>query len=107
VEELKAKATELVPVLGRAPEVSAWAGVRPGTPDDAPLIGETEVAGVFAALGHYRNGVLLAPVTAEIIADQVLDGKVSPLAKAFEARRFDNHVEARHSRSAQGPARKH
>ena len=80
-------------------------------PDDAPLIGETGGAGVFAALGHYRNGVLFAPATAEIIADQVLDGKVSPLAKAFGARRFaevrfDKQVEARHSRSAQGPARK-
>jgi glycine oxidase len=106
VDGLKAKAAELVSVLGQAPEVSAWAGVRPGTPDDAPLIGETGVTGVFAALGHYRNGVLFAPATAEIVADHVLDGKVSPLAKAFDARRFDKPGEPRHSRSAQGPARK-
>ncbi|HVY89703.1 MAG TPA: FAD-dependent oxidoreductase [Hyphomonadaceae bacterium] len=105
VEELRARAAELMPVLGRAPEVSAWAGVRPGTPDDAPLIGETGVAGVFAALGHYRNGVLFAPATAGIVADQVFDGKVSPLARAFEIRRFDKLDEARHSRSAQGVAK--
>ena len=72
-------------------------------PDDQPLIGETAIPGVFAALGHYRNGVLFAPATAEIIADQVIDGKVSPLAAAFDARRFDKGGEAPHSPSGAGP----
>ena len=92
---------ELVSALGNAPEVTAWAGVRPGTPDDAPMIGQTAIPGVFAALGHYRNGVLFAPATAELVADQVIDGKVSPLAAAFDPLRFDKQGEAPHSPSQQ------
>ncbi len=94
---LRAKAAEIAPALANAPEVTAWAGVRPGTPDDAPMIGQTAIPGVFAALGHYRNGVLFAPATAELIADQVIDGKVSPLAAAFDPLRFDKQGEAPHS----------
>lgn len=99
ISRLRAQAAELSSHLGAAPEVSAWAGVRPGTPDDAPLIGETAIPGVAAALGHYRNGVLLAPATAEIIADQIIDGKVSRLAAAFDPVRFDNDATAPHSPS--------
>jgi glycine oxidase len=86
--------------LEKAPEIVAWAGVRPGTPDDQPLIGETAIPGVFAALGHYRNGVLFAPATAEIVAEMAIDAKVSPLARPFDARRFDKRAPPSHSRSA-------
>lgn len=99
IARLRARAAELAGALASAPEVTSWAGVRPGTPDDAPLIGETAIPGVAAALGHYRNGVLLAPATAEIIADQIIDGKVSPLAAAFDPVRFDNGAGAPHSPS--------
>jgi glycine oxidase len=102
IATLRAKAAELVPTLADAPEITAWAGVRPGTPDDAPMIGQTAIPGVFAALGHYRNGVLFAPATAGIVADQVIDGKVSPLAAAFDPLRFDKDGEAPHSPSATG-----
>ena len=102
IARLRAKAAELVGVLGDASEVSAWAGVRPTTPDDAPMIGQTAIPGVAAALGHYRNGVLLAPATAEIIADQIIDGKVSPMAAAFDPGRFDNGGEAPHSPNGRG-----
>lgn len=104
IAALRDKAAALAAVLADAPEVTAWAGVRPGTPDDAPMIGQTAIPGVFAALGHYRNGVLLAPATAGIVADQVIDGKVSPLAAAFDPLRFDNGGEAPHSPSAPGLA---
>lgn len=104
ITALREKAAALVGVLADAPEVTAWAGVRPGTPDDAPMIGQAAIPGVFAALGHYRNGVLFAPATAGIVADQVIDGKVSPLAAAFDPLRFDNGGEAPHSPSAQGLA---
>lgn len=97
IANLRARAAEIVAALGSAPEVTAWAGVRPGTPDDAPMIGQTAIPGVFAALGHYRNGVLFAPATAELVADQVIDGKVSPLAAAFDPLRFDKQDEAPHS----------
>lgn len=102
IARLRAGAAALAGVLADAPEVSAWAGVRPTTPDDAPLIGQTAIPGVAAALGHYRNGVLLAPATAEIIADQIIDGKVSPLAAAFDPGRFDNGGEAPHSPNGTG-----
>lgn len=97
IEKLRADASGLIGGLADAPRIAAWAGVRPGTPDDAPMIGETAVPGAFAAMGHYRNGVLLAPATAEIVADQMLDGKVSPLAAGFSPLRFDKAVAAPHS----------
>lgn len=100
IAELRARAARLAPALATAAEVTAWAGVRPGSPDNAPMIGQTAIPGVFAALGHHRNGVLFAPATAGIVADQVIDGKVSPLASAFDPLRFDNGGEAPHSPSA-------
>ncbi|MEP7210523.1 MAG: glycine oxidase ThiO [Alphaproteobacteria bacterium] len=98
IQRLRDTAAEVIGALKDAAEIASWAGVRPGTPDDAPMIGETATPGVFVAMGHYRNGILLAPATAEIVADQMLDGKVSPLAAAFSPRRFDKPVTAPHSR---------
>lgn len=89
VDQLRAMAVSLAPDLADAPEVTAWAGVRPGTPDDAPMIGETATPGVFALLGLYRNGVLLAPAAAELLAGMILDGKAGALSNAFDPRRFD------------------
>lgn len=91
IEDLRRRGAMVAPVLGTATEFTAWAGVRPGTPDDAPMIGQTAIPGVFAALGHFRNGVLFAPATAELVAEQAIDGKVSPLAAAFDPLRFDKN----------------
>ena len=91
IEDLRRRGAMVAPVLGMATELTAWAGVRPGTPDDAPMIGQTAIPGVFAALGHFRNGVLFAPATAELVAEQAIDGKVSPLAAAFDPLRFDKN----------------
>lgn len=104
IEDLRRRGARVVPALAQATELTAWAGIRPGTPDDAPLIGLTAIPGVFAALGHYRNGVLFAPATAEIVADQAIDGKVSPLAAAFDPLRFDKNGDASHSPSGDGLA---
>jgi glycine oxidase len=97
IEDLRAKAIRLVPVLANAQELTAWAGVRSSTPDDAPMIGEAAIPGVYAALGMYRNGVLFAPAVAELIADMVVDGKVSASAAAFTPGRFDKQAKAPHS----------
>lgn len=97
IDELRRRAAAVAPSLAAAAELTAWAGVRPGTSDDAPLIGQTAIPGVFAALGHFRNGVLLAPATAELVAEQAIDGKVSPLAAAFDPLRFDKNGETHHS----------
>lgn len=65
-------AIRLVPDLAQARFAEAWSGLRPGTPDGLPLLGRTAaVRGLLLAGGHYRNGILLAPVTAKLIADLV------------------------------------
>lgn len=87
IEALRQEGVKLCPALADAPVTESWAGVRPGTPDHAPFIGETVTPGLYVAAGHYRNGILLAPVTAQILADQILGGDAGPLAAAFTTRR--------------------
>lgn len=82
-------AYELEPRIAEARMVEKWAGLRPGTPDDLPILGEDQhVAGVFYATGHYRNGILLAPVTAHIMSGLVLEGKSEFSLDDFRAERF-------------------
>lgn len=71
VGRIVAAAAALVPALAKAPIAGRWSGFRPTTPDRLPLIGPTDVLGLFVATGHFRNGILLAPLTAEIVADLV------------------------------------
>ena len=87
IEALRLEGVRLCPGLADAPVAESWAGVRPGTPDQAPFIGETVMPGLFVAAGHYRNGILLAPVTARLLADLILDGKRGGLIEAFAPRR--------------------
>ena len=87
IEALRLEGVRLCPALADAPVAESWAGVRPGTPDQAPFIGETVMQGLFVAAGHYRNGILLAPVTARLLADLILDGKRGGLIEAFAPRR--------------------
>jgi glycine/D-amino acid oxidase-like deaminating enzyme len=69
--------------------LSARAGLRPGTPDGLPIVGASAtVPTVTYATGHYRNGVLLAPLTARLVADAILDGRVDPLMQAMSPARF-------------------
>lgn len=62
-------AFELAPVLAKARIESSWAGLRPDTPDHMPILGPTDLQGLTMATGHFRSGVLLAPVTAKLIAN--------------------------------------
>lgn len=87
IEMLHLEAVRLCPGLADAPVLERWAGVRPGTPDQAPFIGETCTPGLFVAAGHFRNGILLAPITARMIADQILGKDAGDLAAAFSVRR--------------------
>jgi glycine oxidase len=80
-------ALRTVPALGDAPLADAWAGVRPATPDGAPILGPLTDR-VVAAAGHGRNGILLTPITAEVIAELALGGTLPPWAWAFRAERF-------------------
>lgn len=71
VLELLRSADEILPGIRELELVDATAGSRPGTPDNLPMIGATSVAGVFAATGHYRNGILLSPITARLVLDAI------------------------------------
>lgn len=83
-------ALRAVPALADASVVDSWAGLRPGTSDDLPILGsDAHVSGVHYATGHYRNGILLAPITAEIIAASVMGEKPAVDISAFAMRRFD------------------
>jgi glycine oxidase len=87
VERLLAAAVRLVPALKSARFVSAWSGLRPGTPDGLPVLGGSPVPGLFFATGHFRNGILLAPLTARLVAD-VLTGPAARDLSAFAVTRF-------------------
>ncbi len=81
------RAVRLVPELAQAAVIGSWAGFRPTTPDRLPLLGAGALEGLHLATGHHRNGVLLAPVTAEILA-AVVTGEPSPVdLRAFSPAR--------------------
>jgi glycine oxidase len=89
VNAISAHALEIAPLVGELAMVDAWAGLRPRAEDDLPVIGGcAEVPGLFYAAGHYRNGILLAPITGELIAESIVDGIASPLLNAFSPDRF-------------------
>jgi glycine oxidase len=75
----------LLPALDRAVFVEATARDRPGTRDNLPLVGPTETPGVVLAAGHFRHGVLLTPLTAQLVADHLETGRVEP---DLDPRRF-------------------
>ena len=88
IHTLLSAAARYLSELASAPIVQSWAGLRPGTPDGLPILGATETPGVLIASGHFRNGILLAPITAKIMANLV-EGRPSPLSiAAFAPSRF-------------------
>jgi glycine oxidase len=81
-------AANLIPDLGEARMLEAWAGLRPGTPDDLPILGPTAVPGYFVATGHFRNGILLAPITAAIMSSLIRGQEPPADIKPFALERF-------------------
>lgn len=82
-------AIEIAPAIASLPVTAAWAGLRPRAPDNLPVLGPcAEIEGVFYATGHYRNGILLAPVTGELIARAMVDHVVGPSLNMFSPDRF-------------------
>ncbi|MGW7586227.1 glycine oxidase ThiO [Kitasatospora sp. NPDC054768] len=88
VYELLRDAHELVPGITELPLLETSAGLRPGSPDNAPLLGPTSLPGLVAATGHYRNGVLLTPVTADLVSEYLATGEVPETARPFTPLRF-------------------
>lgn len=88
VYELLRDAHELVPGITELPLTETRAGLRPGSPDNAPLLGPSALPGLVLATGHYRNGVLLTPVTGDVMAAVLTGGEVPEEARAFTPARF-------------------
>ncbi|MET7731713.1 glycine oxidase ThiO [Streptomyces sp. NPDC005402] len=93
VYELLRDAHELVPGITELPLTETRAGLRPGSPDNAPLLGPTDLPGLLLATGHYRNGVLLTPVTGDALAHALTTGELPDVARPFTPRRFLESVE--------------
>jgi glycine oxidase len=77
-----------VPAIEELPIDEMWVGHRPGSRDDAPILGPAALDGLIYATGHHRNGILLAPVTADAIARLALDGTIEPAIRPFGIERF-------------------
>jgi glycine oxidase len=89
VRGLKRAAVRLVPGLTYARELSAWAGLRPGSPDALPILGLLPGwRNVWVATGHFRNGILLAPITGQLMAESVFRGEPVEALAPFSPERF-------------------
>jgi glycine oxidase len=90
IQRMHRAAVGLVPGLERARVLESWAGLRPGTPDDLPILGETSLRGYFVATGHFRDGILLSPVTAHVMSQIVTGVKPELDLAPFSPARFGN-----------------
>lgn len=88
IEKILSAANELAPELAKAEIVETWCGLRPGTPDQLPILGPVEVDGLVLATGHYRNGILLAPVTAKLISEWITERRTYLDWQPFSPLRF-------------------
>ena len=90
VSSILSAALEISPQIGALPISASWAGLRPRAADGLPVLGQcAEIAGLFYATGHYRNGILLAPITGELIAAAIVEGAASTELNYFSPDRFD------------------
>ena len=88
LEQILRAAQELVPDLAEASIVETWSGLRPDTPDHLPVLGPTDLEGLTIATGHYRNGILLAPITAKLIREWLTERRTSLPIETFSPLRF-------------------
>jgi glycine oxidase ThiO len=88
IQTLLTNAMRLFPVLKDCAIVESWWGFRPTTPDELPILGESPYANLTLATGHHRNGILLAPITADLVANSIWDQERDPLLAAFSYQRF-------------------
>ena len=81
-------AWRVLPAVEELPIAETWVGHRPGSRDDAPILGAGPLPGLIYATGHHRNGILLTPITADAIARLVLEGETDPIIAPFGLERF-------------------
>ncbi|MFN2533109.1 MAG: glycine oxidase ThiO [Pyrinomonadaceae bacterium] len=90
INSMVTNALEISRAIGGLPLRESWAGLRPRASDGLPVIGPYGgIDGVFCATGHYRNGILLAPITGELIAEAIVNNSTSTLIVPFSPNRFD------------------
>jgi glycine oxidase len=77
-----------VPTIEELPIAETWVGFRPGSRDDAPMLGPSGLDGLVIATGHHRNGILLTPVTAAVVSAYLLTGRLPESARPFSPQRF-------------------
>jgi glycine oxidase len=90
IQRLYRAAIALVPELRNAKILENWAGLRPGTPDALPILGATAIPGYYAATGHFRDGILLAPITAAVMSDVISGIKPAHDLTPFSPARFQS-----------------
>jgi len=88
IHRMHQAAIRMIPALWQGRVLEAWAGLRPGTPDNLPILGATGTPGYFVAAGHFRDGILLAPVTAHVMAQVITGVKPEHDLAAFSPARF-------------------
>jgi glycine oxidase len=88
IHRMRRAAIKLVPALAEARILEDWAGLRPGTPDQLPILGPTRTPGYFVATGHFRDGILLTPITSQIMAQVVCGETPSYDLAPFSPHRF-------------------
>lgn len=98
LEQIFSAVQEMAPSLGAAEVTETWCGLRPDTPDHLPLLGPGACPGLTVATGHYRNGILLAPITAQLVREWVTERRVSMDWDAFDPLRFSGTKSATEER---------
>jgi glycine oxidase len=88
IGKILSAAVEMIPVLAQAAIVETWCGLRPDTPDHLPSLGPTDIEGLLIATGHFRNGILLAPITAKLIAEWITSQHSNVNWEVFSPMRF-------------------
>ena len=92
IEKILSAAIELAPGLAAARIEEMWAGLRPDSPDHLPILGPTDLDGLLIATGHFRNGILLAPITARLIREWITEQRVSVDWERFSPLRFEGQA---------------
>ena len=93
IHKLLSGAKELLPNLEKCTIIETWSGLRPGSADNHPIIGNTNLEGYLMATGMFRNGLLLTPVIAQTIAELIISGKTPEIISPFSINRFANGIQ--------------
>jgi len=95
IEKILSAANEIAPELEKAEIIETWCGLRPGSPDQLPILGPVDIDGLVFATGHYRNGILLAPVTAKLIGEWIVERRTGFDWEMYSPLRFARTNEGR------------